>query len=73
MITRKVEVKTYMEHACCDCGGEFIHIPKDPCEPIADIAVWPPRKPTYPHKCNRCGEIKSFDQQYPVLKYEEIK
>ena len=57
----KKEVKTYMTHALCSCGGEFKFI---------DM-ILPTYPVQYPHDCNKCGKREIFYERYPKIEYEE--
>ena len=73
MFTHENKVETYMEHVYCDiCNTEFELVPEDPCKPIIDIAVWPPRPNTYEYYCPACGNTMHSEILYPRIVYKEV-
>lgn len=63
MDTKMVKADVYLEYKTCDCGGEF--------ERHGNIVLssYPPQ---YPHRCNKCGNTKSFTNVYPRIIYKPI-
>lgn len=61
----KNEVKTYMVHAMCECGGEF-----ETGDVIWTLDMYPPK---FGHVCNKCGKTVMFSEKYPKIEYEEVK
>lgn len=61
MFENKKEVKTYMVEMLCPCGGVYEYT-----QGFA-LATFPPQ---YPHKCNICGQTKTFNCVYPKIEYE---
>ena len=60
----KKEVKTYIVHAMCDCGGEYL--------PTGMALTSHPVQ--YPHVCDKCGDKQLFsDEMYPRTEYEEVQ
>ena len=63
----KFELKKFIIRYFCEpCarkgGGEYL--------PTGVVLLSNP--PQYPHKCNRCGETKVFNQKYPRYEYEQM-
>ena len=72
MITKKVKVDTYFEHAYCDCGEEFQLVPEDLNAPKITLAIWPPRPITYDYICPKCGNKMTSEISYPRLIHAEV-
>ena len=72
MVTKRTELRVFLEHAMCECGGELLPKPKDPYEPQITVAIWPPPTPKYDHICSKCGKVETFLEIYPKRIYEEI-
>jgi hypothetical protein len=64
MKTTRVETKIYIEHAYCECGGEFKSV----------HSAWQRGAgPTlYCHICDKCDKVVDLDKVYPCLVYEEV-
>lgn len=62
MILVKKEVKIYVVHAMCECGGEF--------HPTMVLATTYP--PQYQYCCDKCGIAATFDVNYPAIEYKEV-
>lgn len=59
----KTEVKTFRIDMNCDkCGGKM--------RPTGMVYGMNP--PSYPHRCEECGDGATFSVRYPYVKYEEI-
>lgn len=63
MTEKRTEVKTIRVRAICNCGGEFK--PTGMC-----LTSYPPQ---YPHKCDNCGKVKTFEKSYPTVEYVEVE
>lgn len=63
----RVEVKTYMINEICPkcCEGYMIYETSG-----TFLAVYPPR---FTHRCDRCGNIETYLEQYPKIEYEPIQ
>lgn len=33
------------------------------------LMSWPPK---YPHRCDACGDARTFDETYPHIEYEDV-
>jgi len=67
MPQKDFEVKTYKVHYICDECKQGELLPTGTC--------YPTNPPQYPHKCSNidyCNSARTFNIQYPALKYEEI-
>lgn len=63
----KKELKTFIEHAICECGGELI---------VDETAIFGGllfggRNPEYEHKCKRCGKTATLTKPYPNTEQQE--
>lgn len=58
MIERHIEVKTFLVHADCKCGGEY----KATGEALM---CYPPK---YVHICTKCGDHINSRDKYPVTR-----
>lgn len=56
------EVRMYMRHLYCDCGGEMIFVKAS----IPDALL------PYPHRCEHCGNIQNASETYPHKFFEEL-
>lgn len=64
----KIEVKAYMINEICHkCGKGYMIYETDG---NAFLAVYPPR---FTHRCDRCGNIETYLEQYPKIEYEPIQ
>lgn len=62
MLVRKVEVKTYLYKAMCECGGEY----------YATGACLLSSPPKYEHLCSACKSKGVYTRKYPHQGIEEI-
>ena len=58
----KFEAKVFWTHQRCDdCDNGYM-------KPTGTVLTTYP--PIYPHRCDRCGAVKSFSVSYPYMTYE---
>ncbi len=50
-----------VDNKCMECGGGYYR-------PIGIVLYSDPLK--YPHECNNCGHIETFNCKYPKIVYE---
>lgn len=58
-------VRPVIVHAKCKCGGEYLITADSIC-----LTAHPPR---YSHRCDRCGDIQTFSECYPCVKFKNLK
>ena len=64
MSEKKVKVETYaVIYKCDECNGDVF-----PCGDT-ELLIYPPK---IPHKCDKCGKKYTFNEKYPVIKYEYV-
>lgn len=62
MIERKIEVKTFIVHADCKCGGEY--------KATGEAYMCYPAK--YIHVCDKCGDHMTSRDTYPKMVTEPV-
>ena len=65
IIEKKVEL--FIEHAMCDCGGEFISVNSDMSNVLGHDV-----NHNYLHICNKCHKSNSFSKIYPNTRQKEV-
>jgi hypothetical protein len=60
---RDVEVKTFIQRAYCECGGDMVY------GGICYATV----EPGYPHSCKKCGKSQTLDDTFPRKVLKEIE
>lgn len=66
IITKQKE--TYINHAMCECGGEFKYNNEHACGDIFGMFFQADKSNEsyqFSHKCNNCGKEEKFSKMYP--------
>ena len=73
MIIKRYKTETFVEHAYCDCGGEYQIKPEDLMTLSGSLAIWPPPAPKYIYICQNCGHELISEIEYPRVIHHEIE
>ena len=67
MVIVKKELKTFIEHAVCECGGELIAEETA----IFGALLFGGKDPAIEHKCKNCGKTSYFAKPYQNTEQQE--
>lgn len=60
----KVPVKVYKVYRACEKCGRGVY----KRDGSIVLTAYPPQ---YPHKCDACGDMRTFPLEYPCIEYEQ--